>query len=37
MRFTEARLSTRGYEHGEVDAFLDLVVTALEHTAHHHR
>ncbi|WUC07953.1 DivIVA domain-containing protein [Nocardia sp. NBC_00565] len=37
VRFTEARLSTRGYQRDEVDAFLDLVVTALERTAQHHR
>ncbi|MBF6370670.1 DivIVA domain-containing protein, partial [Nocardia puris] len=30
VRFTDARLGTRGYQRDEVDAFVDLVVTALE-------
>ncbi|WUI93442.1 DivIVA domain-containing protein [Nocardia puris] len=35
VRFTDARLGTRGYQRDEVDAFLDLVVTALERSDHH--
>ncbi|UGT72286.1 DivIVA domain-containing protein [Nocardia gipuzkoensis] len=31
MRFTEARLGTRGCQRDEVDAFLDLVAAALRH------
>ncbi|WTY39771.1 DivIVA domain-containing protein [Nocardia salmonicida] len=31
VRFNDTRLGTRGYAREEVDAFIDLVITALEH------
>ncbi|UGT58423.1 DivIVA domain-containing protein [Nocardia asteroides] len=36
MRFTDTRLGTRGYAREEVDAFVDLVITALEHAERRH-
>ncbi|MCA2208425.1 DivIVA domain-containing protein [Nocardia sp. NEAU-G4] len=36
VRFTDSRLGTRGYSREEVDAFVDLVIAALENLERSH-